>query len=91
MNGLEVGGLSVEVQFHSYLHCVDLLWSSSFLPLDKEDNPLYFQAPKSGRAVDMVRYLWEEAQWDPVPGLARAGADQGTVLEILNQEMQLEM
>lgn len=34
--------------------------------------------------MDVVRYLWEEAQWDPVPGLARAGADQGTVLEILS-------
>ena len=25
------------------------------------------EAPRSGRAVDVVRYLWEEAQWDPVP------------------------
>ncbi|CAK9087184.1 Hypothetical protein SCF082_LOCUS41210 [Durusdinium trenchii] len=24
------------------------------------------EAPRSGRAVDVVRYLWEEAQWDPV-------------------------
>ena len=27
------------------------------------------EAPRSGRAVDVVRFLWEEAQWDPVPWL----------------------
>eukprot|EP00435_Cladocopium_sp_Y103_P055680 s1194_g18.t1 len=35
---------------------------------DPEDGPKPvngLEAPRSGRAKDVVRYLWEEAQWDP--------------------------
>lgn len=36
---------------------------------DPEDGPKPvngLEAPRSGRAKDVARYLWEEAQWDPV-------------------------
>jgi len=49
-------------------------YNSTVIPDMQRKNILWSQAPRSGRAKDVVRYLWEEAQWDPVPWLVSCTA-----------------